>query len=231
MLRLLAYLLATLLLLNVLTFLWPSQANYAPHVFSPQAEINAHFLRLNKEIEDKFYAQPAFAQEISGQGVSSSGRVVGKNCYRVGPFMHRSNFELAQAVLLNANVEYKKSKRASKESGVYRVYLGPYASSAEVADVRVQLKRANILDHFVRKEADGVYIVSLGIYTTQESALSAVNLFDGKLDNVRMKDEQVVLPDSYWLHFAVDDDGHIKSQLSQMDWGERSAIMGKYQCL
>lgn len=233
MIRALIYTSAFLLIANVVVALWPDQANYAPHIYSEKPELNPHFLRLNKEIEDRFYAQPALAQElpdVDQQDFFDTEQFVA-NCYRVGPFMHRSNYELAQAVLLNASVEYQKSKRVSKESNVYRVYLGPYASAAEVADVRVDLKRAKILDHFVRKESDSVYIVSLGIYTTKETAMSAVQLFDGKLSDVRMKDEQVILPDSYWLHFSVEDDDRIKSQLAQMDWGEQSAIMGKHQCL
>jgi hypothetical protein len=227
------YTCAFLLLANLLAYFWPDQANYAPHVYPPKTDVNRHFLRLNKEIEDKYYSQPAVvsaasvANALGGQDISA---VMGGSCYRIGPFMHQPNYELAEAVLLNANVEYKKSKRVSKETSVFRVYLGPYSNAAQVADARVDLKRAKVLDHFVRKEGDDQYIISLGIFTTQESADIAVELFDGKLDSVKLKDEQVVLPDSFWLHFSVEEDDQITSQLAQMDWGEQSAKMGKHLC-
>lgn len=233
MIRLFIYVCGFLVLANVVAYYWPDHSNRALHVYSPQNDLNPHFLRLNKEIEDKFYSQPALAMSIpeTSAEVDSGAIFTGdSNCYRIGPFMHLPNYELAEAVLLNANVKYEKSKRASKESNVYRVYLGPYLSASEVADVRTSLKRVNVLDHFVRKEGDAGYIISLGIYSTQESALEAVDLFDGKLDNVKLKDEIVILPDSYWLYFSVENNEEIRNQLAQMDWGEQSAKMGKHQC-
>lgn len=233
MIRVLIYVCAFLMLANAIAFFWPDQANRAPHVYSAQEDLNPHFLRLNKEIEDRFYSQPAIEvvapmnEDLATLDLSS---LADSDCYRIGPFMHRPNYELAEAVLLNANVKYQKTKRVSKESNVYRVYLGPYASAAEVSDVRTSLRRANVLDHFVRKEAEGQYIVSLGIYTTKETANDAVLLFDGKLDNVKLKDEVVVLPDSFWLFFTVVDNEAVKAQLAQMDWGEQSTKMGKHQC-
>lgn len=233
MIRLFVYVCGFLVLANVVAYYWPDYSNRALHVYSPQKDLNPHFLRLNKEIEDKFYSQPALAMSIpqatgvTDTDVSFAGE---SNCYRIGPFLHLPNYELAEAVLLNANVKYDKSKRASKESNVYRVYLGPYLSASEVADVRTSLKRANVLDHFVRKEGDEGYIISLGIYSSQESALEAVSLFDGKLDNVKLKDEVVILPDSYWLYFTVENNEEVIAQLAQMDWGEQSAKMGKHQC-
>jgi hypothetical protein len=233
MIRLLMYTCAFLMLANFFAYFWPDQANYAPHVYAPKADVNQHFLRLNKEIEDKYYSQPSIVSASSeAQALADGGRSVmmDANCYRIGPFMHQPNYELAEAVLLNANVKYQKTKRLSKETSVFRVYLGPYLNAAQVADVRLDLKRAKVLDHFVRKEGEDQYIISLGIFTTPESASTAVTLFDGKLDSVKLRDEQVVLPDSYWLHFSVDDDDQIKSQLAQMDWGEQSAKMGKHLC-
>jgi len=231
--RLLTLICACLIIANVVAYFWPDKANYAAHIHNPKEDVNPHFVRLNKEIEDKFYSQPATAFEVVADEMlaASAPTIIGEaNCYRVGPFMHQANYELAQAVLFNAEIEYQKSKRASKQSNVFRVYLGPYSSQALVSDARVELKRKNVLDHFVRKESAENYIISLGIYTTVESADEAVALFSENLDNVNIKDEVVVLPDSFWLHFSVDDDDQAHQQLSRIDWGEQSAKMGKYQC-
>lgn len=233
MIRSLCMLCGLLMVANMAAYYWPDKANYAPHIYTAQIDVNPHFVRLNKEIEDKFYSQPATSVEVVDDGIlfaEGAELPADANCYRVGPFLHQANYELAQAVLFNAALEFKKSKRASKESNVFRVYLGPYINQAEVADARVELKRSKVLDHFVRKEGEGDYMISLGIYTTKGSADDAVALFDGTLDKVKLKSEVVILPDSYWLHFSVDDDDRVRQQLSRIDWGEQSAKMGKFQC-
>lgn len=235
MLRTLLFSCGFLLLANVVMFWWPDNANFAPHVSVANDDINPHFVRLNKEIEDKFYSRAAETvedvnEDLDEEVVINLPSNSGNRCYRVGPFMHQPNYELAQAVLLNANVGYQKSKRASKESNVFRVFLGPYSDRAEVSDARIELKRKKVLDHFVRKLEDDSYIISLGIYSTRETAETAVRLFDGKLDKISMQSELVVLPDSYWLHFSIDKDSEVRQQLARIDWGEQSAKMGPYQC-
>lgn len=238
MIRTLSYLIALLVLLNVGVMLWPDSANHAPHVYSVKKEVNPHFVRLNKEIEERFYSQVGAEATVSSStdeprpifGAKSSPSVVeSEACYRVGPFIHQSNYELAQAVLFNAGVDYSKSKRLSKESSVFRVYLGAYDSPAEAADVRVELKRKKVLDHFVRKQGER-FIVSLGIYSTLESADKAIRLFEAKLGLVSKQAENVVLPESYWLHFSVAGNDRARDQLSTMDWGETAAKMGLFTC-
>jgi hypothetical protein len=238
MIRIFIYLIALLALLNVGVLLWPDSANYAPHVYSVKQEVNPHFVRLNKEIEERFYSQVGTdagltSHAVSGSGVGSEASALSVNdnadCYRVGPFIHQSNYELAQAVLFNAGVDFRKSKRLSKESSVYRVFLGPFENSAEAADARVELKRQKVLDHFVRKQG-GVFIVSLGIYSTLTSADKAIELFEDKLGKVSKQAENVVLPESYWLHFSVADDDRARQQLRAIDWGETAAKMGLFGC-
>lgn len=222
--RYLIYSFALLLLVNLAVLLWPSGSSAAPHVYAPSAAVNPHFIRLNKEIEDRFLNQKPATQAVQLQAAS------GNDCYRLGPFMHKENYELAQAVLFNAGVEFKKAVRQAKQSTVYRVYLGPFASQAAAVDVRAQLRAKGILDHFVRKQTDTEYVVSLGIYTTQQTASNAVALFDGKLDSVKVAQEDIELPSSYWLHFTLSKDGELLQQLNLMEWGEQSAKLGKYQC-
>jgi len=236
MTRVFVYIVAILFLANVIVFLWPDKANYAPHVYSPKEDINPHFVRLNKEIEERFYSQVTEevreVEEVEAQEVvvEEGSLPPQEGCYRIGPFMHQENYDLAQAVLFNARVDYRKSKRASKESSVFRVFVGPYASEAEVADARVDLTRKRVLDHFIRKQGENDYIISLGIYSTNESADTAIRLFSDKLSEVKMQNENIVLPDSYWLHFSIGGDDRVRQQLSAMDWGEPSAKMGLHGC-
>ena len=243
MIRLLVYLTAILILLNAAVLMWPNDLNYAPHVYAAKDDLNPHFVRLNKEIEARFYSRPIEeVAEISGEidvsesvfdgsgQVALSTESLVESCYRIGPFMHQANYELAQAVLFNADVDYKKSKRASKASNVFRIYLGPYQTQADVDVARIELRQKKVLDHFVRKQDDGSLMISLGIYSTEETAEAALRLFSDKLELVKQRRENVILPDSYWLHFDTTDDDRTLRQLSVMDWGEPSAKMGLFSC-
>ena len=221
------YFCGLLIIANTALMFWPTSASRAAHIHGQRSEVNPHFIRLNKEIEDRFNGSEI---PIGGEGDLNIVEQNGAQCYRLGPFMHRSNYELAEAVLFNANIDYRRSKRESRRSEVYRIYLGPFPTQAEALDKRTELRSRNILDHFVRKQENGDFIVSLGIYTTQESADNAVKLFDGALETVKMSQEDLVLPDSYWLHFAIGDDDPLKQQLKLMDWGEQSAKFGNYRC-
>jgi hypothetical protein len=230
MIRMLIYVCGVLIIANIAVLLWPDKTRIGPHVHSAKAEINPHFLRLNKEIEDKYFADQEAGGEQDVATTDGTANVDLAECYRIGPFMHQETFALAEAVLLNAAMDYQKSTRTSVESDVYRVYLGPYLSQAEAIDVRDELKRNNVLDHFVRREDEQQYIISLGIYSALESANNAVQLLSKQLNSVNLKQEVVVLPESYWLHFADRNESQIKQQLASLDWGERSANLGRHEC-
>lgn len=225
--RILGWLCGVFIIANICLLLWPTTASTAAHIHAPKRDINPHFVRLNKEVEDNFYAAQSYMQVAE---VPTEVVIKGENCYRLGPFMHHTNYELAQAVLFNANVEFQKETRVSKTAEVYRAHLGPYADKTQVASARKELTGKKIMDHFSRRESDGQYIVSLGIYTSQESADKALEIFSEKLDGVKLQQEIVVLPNSSWLHFSVDNKPTITQQLERMDWGESAAKLGKYQC-
>ena len=225
---------------NAVVFLWPDRINEAPHLYLKQSEQNPHFVRLNKEIEERFYSEADGQSELglspSEDASEPSAILLALNeigdgvCYRLGPFMHKESYDLAQAVLFNADVEYQKTVRSSQKSNVYRLYLGPYDTSSEVAKVRQELNSKLILDHFSRKLSEGEYMVSLGIYSTQDAADSALRLFQRKLNDIKMRNETILLPDSYWLHFLVDESSAKFSYLRDIDWGENSVKLGPYSC-
>jgi len=231
--RLLTWLCLLLVLSNVVVYFWPDKSGNVSHVHSPKEEINPGFVKLQSEVEDKFYTKAVtkLAQSsVDVVGEKSVKAQSGQECYRVGPFLNQVNYELAQAVLFNTNVSFKKSMRESQESNVYRVFLGPFSDREQVNEAKEYLKERRVLDHFVRKREQGDYIVSLGIYTTDETVLEAVQLLKQDLEGVKFESELVLLPESYWLHFAIEDENQIHQQLAQVDWGEPSAKMGKYEC-
>ncbi len=232
MTRMLVYVCGVLIIANVAALLWPDKTRVGLQDYSEKTAINPHFIRLNKEIEDKYFAvqEAGGEQAVAASIAVSESRVKQADCYRIGPFMDQANLDLAEAVLLNAGVDYQKSTQGSVKSDVFRVYLGPYLSLSEVSDIRDELKRNNILDHFIRQEDEQQYIISLGIYSIQESADNAVQLFSNRLNSVNFKQEVVVLPESFWLHFAIENESQIKQQLASMDWGDQSAKLGWNEC-
>ena len=216
------------LVANVVLFLWPVEQPEAEHVYVERDDVSPHFLRLNKEVD--FKHRQSQQSELTVQVEETQPKDDVETCYRLGPFMHKANFEIAQAVLTSSEINFKASKRVSRDSLVYRVFLGPFSSQAEVDDVRVDLKRKKILDHFARKMEGDKYMVSLGIYSTQDAVDAAIVLFEEKLDDVQSQQEQLILPESNWLHFAIGEAELADKQLSSMDWGELAAKLGKFEC-
>lgn len=249
--RLTTYLIGLLILANIMVYFWPDRLNTGAKLYAAKSDVKPHFLRLNKEIEDKYYAkrkvdklvaESAFTAPSSGAdvlGVPKDNKLAapiltaadGRDCYRLGPFLNAPNYELAQTVLLSADINYKKTKRVAKESNVYRVYLGPFSDSVTLAAARTELNSKKVFDHFVRKEPSGQFVISLGIYSSKLKAAEAVGLFNGQLDTVNQRNETITLPDSFWLHFEVSADDLVRSKLTQTDWGEKSAKIGRFRCL
>lgn len=249
--KLLSYLIGILIISNVVVYFWPDELNTGAKLYATKADVKPHFLRLNKEIEDKYYArqkidklvsESTFTPPISSDDLAANllqeeasnaddGVALEGDCYRLGPFLHVANYELAQALLLSEDLDYKKTKRVAKQSDVYRVYLGPFTDPAVVIDTRTELNSKKVFDHFVRKEPDGSLIISLGIYSNLQKAADAVELFSGSLDTVRQRSENIALPASYWLHFMISSEDPLRAKLEQTDWGETSAKVGRFQCV
>ncbi len=189
-----------------------------PEIEIIDIETSANAVETSTADFDSILAESPVSQSSGGQ------------CYRLGPFMHQASYELAQAVLFNANVDFQTSVRSSQESKVFRLFLGPFADAKEVAAARLELKQKRVLDHFSRKLDDGKYMISLGIYSTQKSANSAFRLFADKVADVKVQNEMVVLPDNYWLHFKLLRASSKFAQLSNIDWGETSVKLGPHSC-
>ncbi len=224
------------MLINLGVFLWPGGNTLASHVYVERNDLNPHFLSLNKEVEAKHYAATNSTSAINENESSRANEIaqaaiIGQSCYRLGPFTHEPDFERAQAVLFDSDVKFQTSTRASQTTKGYRVYLGPLYTQAEIDDIRVELKRKKVLDHFVKKEEDQTYTLSLGVYNSEVVANTAVVLFSDKLDDVKIKSEDLKLPESYWLHLVLDDNESIVQELSNTDWGATSVKLGRFECL
>jgi len=110
-----------LVLLNVTTYLWPNKSNHAPHLQTQKTDLNANFIRLNKEIESDYYDRLNNRDHAFYGLDASKNRVsVEQSCYRLGPFVEDDNFEQAKVLLGEDEIEFTSERRQSKESNVFR---------------------------------------------------------------------------------------------------------------
>ena len=230
--RLLWQIVGVLVMANLLVLWWPAQGGGADSAYQRQQEVNPRYVRLNKEIEDRHSQQQVKAQhrQLNNTHPQQANTQASIACYRLGPFLEAENFESAQTKLLDAKVSHTKSTRQSQESNVWRVYIGPYSSFASATDARTKLRSINIADHFVRKEAEGRFVVSLGIYTSQDTANKGVALLQDKVQQVKLKQERLVLPKNYWLYFALSQNSPKLKKLNLIDWREPAAKVGLFDC-
>ena len=124
--RFVLFVCAALLLGNFILFMWPGSISNTSQVFPQRADYNAHFLSLNKELEEKYFEKERVV--VPQLDELSEVKVTYLSCYRLGPFMDKANYQAARTVLLGEEVEYTESTRASQNTQVYRVYLGGYTA-------------------------------------------------------------------------------------------------------
>ena len=210
-----------LVLVNVVLFMWPKpEVRSDGNSYPPRVNVNERLIRLNKEINED--------QRSVTESVLPTEAPLG--CFRLGPFTQSDSYDIAKATLLNADIEYLENRRAVQRSEVYRLYLGPFERRAEAVDARTTLTNQGVLDHFVRNEPEGGAIVSLGIYTTLETANLGQEQLSRQVNGVRLREEVVTLPQTDWLYFSLSGRADVYAQLQSVDWGEVGALLGPYAC-
>lgn len=228
--RIIFGLIGLLVLGNLIAFMLPADVEKINRGFSSKAELSPEKIILLQSIGGSDQSDVAGVGSDGGGSTATSFNIDGK-CYRIGPFLHASRLSLAKAQLNNIDVTYTVDKRESTAAEVFRIYVGPYADSSLARASRQSLNEKDIFDHFQRKESDGTYIISLGIYSRSVSAQASKERFEGKGLNVRIRPEKTVLPDSFWLNLLVNESQALPYDvLKKIDWGEYSAQFGSYKC-
>lgn len=229
--RLVFGLIGLLILGNLVAFMLPADVEKGNRSFSSKKEMSpSKIVLLHSALSN------SERESLLGSGVESESNVlVSKNvdgkCYRIGPFLHASRLSLAKAQLNNINVRYTIDKRVSAAAEVFRVYVGPFDSEDLARESRQKLNESEVFDHFQRKESDGLYIISLGIYSRGVSAQASKERFEAKGLSARIRPEKTVLPDSFWLNLlSKNSQGLPYGVLKKIDWGEYSAQFGSYSC-
>ena len=229
--RIIFVLIGLLILGNLIVFLLPTNEEKLNQGFSSKVELSPEKITLLQIADGVDLPNSADISSVNnGVAAASSTNADGK-CYRIGPFLHASRLSLAKAQLNNIDVTYTVDKRESAAAEVFRVYIGPYENSSLARESRQSLNSKDIFDHFQRKESDGSYVISLGIYSRGVSAQASKERFEEKGLNAKIRPEKTVLPDSFWLNLLVNGSQTLPYDvLEKIDWGEYSAQFGPYEC-
>lgn len=233
--RLILFIAGVFILGNLIVYLVPKSTLQSNQRFAQKAEvasdkINIVMQRLEVEPIKQRVIEPTQKNRTNDAGAPANSVVKNKKCYRVGPFLHASRLTLAKTRLNNLGMLYDVEKRPSNTAEVFRVYLGPYVTSANASAVRQKLSEKGIFDHFQRKEQAGQHIVSLGIYSRSVSAQSSLERFIEMDIDARMRPERTVLPNSFWLNISSAVEEFSPESLRKINWGEHSAQFGAYKC-
>lgn len=84
-------------------------------------------------------------------------------CIRIGPFYSHAAAAEVQRTVRGMGLEPRRTTVEEREIRAQRVYLGPFASAAELTAARGQLRELSV-DHYVIDDA-GQQSLSLGLFT------------------------------------------------------------------
>jgi len=152
-------------------------------------------------------------------------------CARIGPFVDSAVAALAGQKLDALSLSYSRRTIKSREIRAYRVFLGPFETRAGIEAQRRLLQAGDIEDFYLKRDEQGVGIISLGLFSQRDGAeLLADRL--SRLDiQAKIRPEDRTLKPSFWLE--IDDPSvarQIPPELAEARWGERRARLRRYEC-
>lgn len=226
------YVIGVLMLANAVTLFWPSAKQSAGPAYVVRQNVKSQFIRLNREIEERFLPDSHLAKPVATDDeLLDEESVAPAVCYRLGPFLQTKNYVYAKSLLAQAQISYRESQREAIDSGAFRIYLGPFQTRAEALDSQTELREKQILDHFIQRvKGSSSYIVSLGVYSTLESANKALVLYSDRIPEIQMEQAALRLPMSYWLHVSLNEQSDQYLAITRMDWQNPSVKLGKFRC-
>lgn len=228
-------------LANIVLYLLPTDIETSNLKYASDPEVNQS--KILFLVEQKVKAEPLDIESLPDLSDSkepdyTKGYIAGSAtkktntsvCYRVGPFLRETRLKTAGKQLDEMFVDHSLIERQPISVSATRVYVGPFAGASEAVAARKQLTKDGINDHFHRRENDGTYVVSLGIYSKKDSAVNQREKFRARNIAAQTRDEQTRLPKNYWLELSTFTDPEKIQSLSTISWGESSVSVGRHPC-
>ncbi|MGH1429005.1 MAG: SPOR domain-containing protein [Arenicella sp.] len=222
------------LLVNIVLYLLPTDIETSNLKYASDPEINQEDIRFL--IEDQVAIEAlniaAIVEGSASDSSSAASQAISSIpvCYRIGPFLRETRMTSAGKQLSDLKVDFSLVERQPVSVSATRVFVGSFASASEAVAARQQLSKDGINDHFHRREPDGSYIVSLGIYSKKSSAEGLQKKFRDQNIAAKMRDEETRLPKNYWLELPSSINQDDIQSLLGISWGESSVTLGKHAC-
>ena len=148
-------------------------------------------------------------------------------CFGVGPFKGEEAWLAATSWMVENNYAYQHVTSESRELRAVRVFLGPYAASADVDPVIALLDQRG-LDHFVYQVADGSTRISLGYFTQEELATKFMTYLDSLNIAASSQAEYRRLGPFNWMEIPP---GQVDSvTITGRDWNETGVTVLTVSC-
>ena len=153
-------------------------------------------------------------------------------CLRIGPFYDNKLAEKTGDRLKAMSLAVSSRTVKAREIRAYRVFLGPFESSAEVDKQRQALTDKGVSDHYVKRETGQEDVISLGLFIQKTGAKSLVNQLEKKNVSARTKPEDRLMDPTTWLELKdTDANRKVQTELAAIKtWGDARARLSEYPC-
>jgi len=243
--RILIFISIAFVLLNVLVYLLPTDVQTSNAKYASEPEINSVDIRFLIEdaaaqesidvaslptFDSSGSPEPVAESQVDSNSSESSAGDKNETCYRIGPFLRESRVDAVGSQLKDLVIAFSLVERQPVNVLANRVYVGPFSDASQAVAARRQLSTDGINDHFHRKENDGSYIVSLGIYSKKDSAEQQQEQFRQQNIAALIREEETELPKNYWLELSKFTSTTKIESIAGISWGESSVSLGRHPC-
>ncbi len=221
--KILRWLLAALVLLNIGLLMWASWYRDVPAEdgHTPLPAVNAERMIPLTTPGLALRARPAPPKPppVVNAAAPSDAPVKIQHCVSIGPFESTELAEQNGKRLADAKITYQSRTDANRIESSYWIYLPRLPSRKAAEKKRKELTRLGIEDHFIMQEPGMENVLSLGLFTQLDNAKRRMQELEAK--GIKAKQETRYRTRTlYWLDIPADKPDEVMAQLKKMDWPE-----------
>ena len=154
----------------------------------------------------------------------------GPICHRLGPVADGAQAAGLERTLSAQGLAFTKREEAAQEVTVYRVYLPPLRSKAEVERKRRELTQLGFRDHALIQDEGLENAISLGLFSVESNARNHLRRLADKGVRAELQTLQQIRP-VYWFELApAGSTRAFVSRLQGMLEGIAGAQVGEIPC-
>lgn len=213
---------AVFLVLNTGVFLWEKASFSAQQDdnFAPRPDVRPESMDLLSESNATLKASASFQSSIRASV-----------CFRVGPFTNQETLADATGKLDLVQVDYRATTAKSRNIRAYRVFLGPFDTEQRLNNVRQELDRTGIRDHYLIRENESRLLLSLGLFSQQASAQKFVESMQDKKLEATTRQEMRSLGERHWIEIdGSQQNAETIEKLKRLQWDEQRAKLREVPC-